>query len=350
MKNFLKYILESNGTAANEDIAPLDETEALNILIDDEVLKNAQIAAYNVGQTTLSPNGSKEIPVTPKKFPTKAVDVVFPVQQLLVEVFFDPNQKQWDSDIDLGTQHVKLSPDQMGAFFQTSFYQQLLDKLQKSWPLTDKFYSELYEGLCAKEMKVFEEPRIDEVATDKEMGNKDVTGDGIRDYTPSGRKIVNFSDNGVSAKGAMFFCWPNEKNVYRWSSWKDWKKIKPLCRMRFYFNDIPYGMSLSTLGDDKSYKNRGFRGYSLDPNLPPVQWLTHEENESLIKLAIVEKFIKHCIAKIERHLSESPEEIYKKINNPEKITVNEIAKTQACIRRTLNEVIKERQIDNFKWS
>jgi S-adenosylmethionine synthetase len=41
MKNFLKYILESNDTAANEDIAPLDETEALNILIDDEVLKNA---------------------------------------------------------------------------------------------------------------------------------------------------------------------------------------------------------------------------------------------------------------------------------------------------------------------
>lgn len=350
MTNFLKYILESDSIATNADVALLDKTEALNIIIDDNVLKNAQIAAYNVGQTVASPDSRKEIPITPKKFPTKAIDVVFPVQQLLVEMFFDTNQKKWDSDINIAGQHVKLSPDQMKMFFQTQFYQKLLDKLQKTWPLSDKFYGELYEGLCTKEMNMHEEPRIDEERNDKKMANNDITGDGIRDYTASGRRIVNFSDNGVSAKGAEFFCWPNEKNVYRWSSWKDWKKIKPLCRMRFYFNDTPYGISLSTLGEDKDYQNRGFRGYSLDPNLPPVQWLTREENESVMKLAIVEKFIKHCIAKIERHLAESPEEIYAKINNPDKITVKEIAKTQHCIRRTLNEVIKERQIDNFKWS
>lgn len=120
--------------------------------------------------------------------------------------------------------------------------------------------------------------------------------------------------------------------------------------MSFIYNDIPYGLSLSTLGDEKSYKLRGFRGYSLDPTLPPVQWLTKEENESLLKLSIVEKFIKHCINKITEYISQKPEEIYKKINAPDKIELNEIIKTQQCIRNTLNEVIKLRKIDTFRWN
>ena len=331
---------------SEQSLEPLDETEAVHLLVNDDLLRNSRIAAYNIGQTVKSPDSNKEIPVNPKKFPTKAVDVIFPVQNLLVEVFFDPEQKKWDSDVIYRNSHVKLSPEQMGQFFNTEFYSKLLNKLQKAWPLSDEFYGQLYEGLCNKEMKVYDEPIVDEDS----MANKDVDGDDQRDYTASGRKIVSFSDSNTSTKESKFFCWPDEKKAYKWSSWKDWKKIKPLCRMRFFHNGIPYGLSLSTLGEDKDYKNRGFRGYSLDPDLPPVQWLTKDENESLMKLGLVNKFVKHCIAKIEKYLAEPPEEIYKKINSPEHISIEEVRKTYSCIRRTLNEVIKNRQIDNFKWS
>ena len=69
-----------------------------------------------------------------------------------------------------------------------------------------------------------------------------------------------------------------------------------------------------------------------------------------MKLSIVDKFIKQCISKIEDALSHKPEEIYEKINNKDKITIEEIAATQNIIRKTLNNIIKPRQIDNFKWS
>ena len=47
----------------------------------------------------MDPDNSKEVPVNPKKFPTKAVDVIFPVGELLVEVFLDTKTKKWDSDV-----------------------------------------------------------------------------------------------------------------------------------------------------------------------------------------------------------------------------------------------------------
>ena len=57
----------------------------------------------------------KTIPITPKKFPTKAIDIVFPKQELIVEVYLDAKTKKWDSKVDVGIegQYFKLSPDQM---------------------------------------------------------------------------------------------------------------------------------------------------------------------------------------------------------------------------------------------
>ena len=72
--------------------------------------------------------------------------------------------------------------------------------------------------------------------------------------------------------------------------------------------------------------------------------------EDFIKLSVVQKFINHCVKKITDALELDTDEIYKKINNPDKITVEEIAKTRHCIRRTLNEIIKNHQIDAFRWS
>lgn len=325
-----------NESILDDSLKPLDETEAIHIDISDDILNESKIMAYNVGQTVRGDKG-KDIPVTPKKFPTKAIDIVFPVQQLLVEIFLDTKTKKWDSDIKYNGQHLKLSPDQFGQFFESGFYNKLQLALGKKWPLSDKLYGDLYQGVCNKEMKIFDDDPIVE-DNDKEMSNKDVDGDGVRDYTPSGRRIVNFSDAQVSSKGAKFYCWPDLAKVNNWSTWKDWKKIKPLCRMRFKHGQNIYGLSLSTL--EKDYDLRGFRGYDLTTQ-PPVQWLTKEENESLIKLSIVNKFIKHCIEKISKFLEKTPEQVFDDINRPDAITVEEIAKTMSNIRKTLKYVIKE---------
>ena len=81
----------------------------------DDILKTAKIAAYNVGQVVNKDNedgkGPKEVPFNPKKFPTKAVDIIFVVDGLKVELFFEPNSCQWDSDITINGMHAKLSPD-----------------------------------------------------------------------------------------------------------------------------------------------------------------------------------------------------------------------------------------------
>ena len=322
-----------------------DETEAVHLSITDDDLKQSKIAAYNVGQTVAVPQSSKqkEVPYNPKKFPSKAVDIIFPKRELIVEVFFDPNTLSWDSDIRGCPQNAKLSPDEMGQFFTSSFYEKLLKKLSRYWPMTDDFYGSLYNGLLAKRMSVLG------TSPDFPLSEEDTEDKNAPQYTASGRKIVSFSDDNVSSKSARFYCWPDIKKVYNWSTWKDWKKIKPLCRMRFKHGDRMYGLSLSTIGgDDQDYKNRGFRGYDLTP--PPVQWLTKAENESVMKLSLVEKFLKYCIEKISKYIAEDPKDIYKKINNPDKITVEEIAKTRHCIRRTLNEIIKNHQIDAFRWS
>ena len=91
----------------------------------------------------------------------------------------------------------KLSPEQFGQFFNSMFYMKLLEKVRKLWPLSDKYHADLYQGLMAKQMQVGPELPLTEDADEdrrKALANKDVTNDGKRDYTASGRKIVHFSD------------------------------------------------------------------------------------------------------------------------------------------------------------
>lgn len=322
----------------------LDETEQIQLDITDDLLSNAKIMAYNTGMTSTNMS-DKKVPVAPKNFPKKAVDIVFPVQELLVEVFLNTDTKKWDSNINFEGRNLKLSLEQMGQFFTTNFYNKLVSKLQKSWPLTDKLYGNLFEGITNKEMEINPDPTISEDETTSSSSSSEK--DEERKFTASGRKIVHFSDINVNLQDAKFYCWPNKNKLYNWSTWKDWKKIKPLCRIRFKHGKYVYGFSLSTVKD--GYKNRGFRGYNLILE-PKLQWLTKEENEQVIKLSIVNKFIQHCIKQISEALEHKPEEIYEKINNPEKITVEEIALTQNIVRKTLNEIIKKRQVDSFKWT
>lgn len=322
-----------------DSLDPLDETECVNISISDKDLSSSKILCYNAGQTVVDDKG-KEQPVNPKKFPDKAIDIVCQFQGLPVEIWFNPLTMCWDSHLLYNGVVGKLSPEQFGQFFNSMFYMKLLEKVRKLWPLSDKYHADLYQGLMAKQMQVGPElPLTEDADEDKDTEE--------RTHTASGRKIVHFSDQNVSKKDAKFFCWPNIKALYRQSTWKDWKKIRPLCRIRFKHGKITYGISLSAINDD--YKNRGFKAYDIT-TLPHLQWLSKEETHDIMKLSIVDKFIRHCIKKIEDALKLDPEDIYKNINNPEKITVDEIKKTMSVVRKTLNEIIKPKQTDSFKWS
>lgn len=330
-----------------EQLKPLDETECIHLDITDDLLSTAKIVAYNVGQMVTKNPEEKIQPYNPKKFPEKAIRIKFDVSGLPIEIYLDTKTKKWDSALKYNGIQSKLSPDQFGQFFKSQFYYMLQQKLQNTWPLSDKFYADLYTGICEKEMSIGEIPAIDEDnEVDKSMTNKDIDNDNKRDYTSSGRRIVHFGDTQVSKKGAKFFCWPDLKKSFNWSSWADWQKIKPLCRMRFKHGNYMYGLSLSTLGDD--YDTRGFRAYNLTLE-PKLQWLTKEETMEVMQLAIVNKFLKHCVEKISKFVEMKPEDVLKQINNPEKLTLKDIIKTQTCIRRTMNSVIKNKQIDSFKW-
>lgn len=44
-----------------------------------------------------------------------------------------------------------------------------------------------------------------------------------------------------------------------------------------------------------------------------------------------------------------PEDVYEKINNKEKLTVGDIAKTQRVIRHVMNASMKEYKADTYCW-
>lgn len=304
---------------SKDDLEPCDETESVHFDINDEALSQARMTAYNVGLQAKDHKG-KDIPVNPKKFPDKAVDIIFPVKQLLVEIFLDTNSKKWDSLVNYNGKDVKLSPEQMGQFFTSKFYGKLMAKLQRQWPLSDELYGNLYEGVANKEMLVG--TQIPVVEGSDEEGKEEKPE---KKYSATGRKYMNFGDIGVRASSAKFTCWPKQDKEFRWSQWKDWEKIKPLCRMRFeYSNGHEYGVTISPIAEN--YENRGFRSYDLTEQ-PPLQWLSKQENADLMALSLFNKFIRYCINRIHKYVEMDPNEIYEKINNPEKITVDEIVKT-----------------------
>jgi hypothetical protein len=205
-------------------------------------------------------------------------------------------------------------------------------------------YGKLFEGIVNKEMSLESTEALTEDADD----STEIKADKKPTHTPGGRKIMNFSDTGVKSATAKYFCWPEYGKEFRWSQWKDWKKISPLVRLRFeYINNHVYGISLSTIGED--YKNRGFRAYDLTAK-PILQWLTKDENKSIIKLSSVNKFLNFCINRITKYVTMDPEKILENINNPEMISLEEIKNTQDKISKTLTEIIKKRQLDSFKWS
>ena len=333
------------------DMLCVDEDEEVALQITDDALKQAKILCYNVGQQVTDVRRDKEVPVNPKKFPSKAIDIKFIADGHQVEIWLDTESKEWMSCID-GDKRLSLM--QFGQFFATQFYTLLAKKLIKEWPLSDELYGQLFVGVANKKVSISNQPMLPEDEENdkkreerKEQRKKDKEDKKEKRYSASGRKIIKFGDVGVIQSSAKFFCWPNKDKLYRWSTWKDWKKIKPICRLRFrHTNGKEYGMSLSCIGD--MYEHRGFRMYDVTTQ-PPLQWLSKEESEDFIKLSIVNKFIQHCIQQITKALELDTDEIYAKINNPEKITKVEIEKTKEMVRKTLTYIIKKKQLDDFIW-
>lgn len=327
----------------------IDEDEELPLNITDEALGQAKILCYNIGQQVVDQKG-KDIPVNPKKFPDKAIDIKFIADGHQVEVWLDTESKEWMSSVDGSS---RLSLEQFGQFFSTQFYMKLAKKLIECWPMSDELYGGLFLGVANKKVSVTNQPALsedeenDKKREERLKQKKKDKEKAERRYSPSGRKLIKFGDIGVIMSSAKFFCWPDKKKLYRWSTWKDWKKIKPICRLRFkHTNGKEYGMSLSCIGE--MYEHRGFRGYDLTTQ-PTLQWLSKDEMQDFIKLSIVQKFISHCAKRIQEALDIDTDEIYEKINNPDKITKVEIEKTKEMVRKTLQYIIKKKQLDDFVW-
>lgn len=342
-----------------ESMEPVDETECIHLNINDDVLKTAIIRAYNTNQTAIDDQG-KQIPVNPKKFPDRAIDIMFVVNGIELHIFLDKETKDWDSSFKFrGMPEAKLSPEQMGQFFGTRFYRLLLSKCKKEWPLTDEMYGDLYNGMLEKRMKCpgarelqtedgeFKDDQVRAAQKKREkLRQKEKDKAAKAKYTNSGRKIVSFSDFGVKTNTFKGYCWPQPGKEFRWSSWADWRKLKPLCRISFKHNDYNYGVSISTYDDN--FDNRGFRGYNLDIE-PPLAWITPDECAQVMELSLFKKFARHCVARIEKYINMPTEDILAKINNPDKVSAGDIDKTKAIIRKVLNTAIKPCKADTFSW-
>lgn len=356
----LNSIISMLNQIQTEALKPIDETECIHCNITDEMLYNSKLLVYNVGQVVRDDSG-KDVPVNPKKFPQKAIDIVVPLIgapdelckncQAEVEIFLDTETKKWDSEVRLlNANYGKLSLEQFGQFFNSEFYQHLEKILEKKWPLSDELYGGLFAGVANRTMKVSLGEPMTEDSNDhskrEDLAGKDVDRDHEPDYTNSGRKIVHFSDFGVKRSSGKYYCWPKQGHEFTWAQWKDWKKIKPLCRISFKHGDHTYGVSISTFSEN--YENRGFRGYDLNIR-PPLAWITPEECTDVMDLTIFKKFAKHCVERIEHYLGMETEDIYKKINRLDKISKEEIDETKRIIAKVLKSAIKERKADTFSF-
>lgn len=68
-----------------------------------------------------------------------------------------------------------------------------------------------------------------------------------------------------------------------------------------------------------------------------------------MKLSIVRRFTKECVHRIKKYLDMTPQEVYEKINNKDKITVKEIEKTQRVIKHVVSAALENNQADTYCW-
>ena len=99
---------------------------------------------------------------------------------------------------------------------------------------------------------------------------------------------------------------------------------------------------------EENNENRGFRSYNLDLE-PKLQYCTPMETQEMMNLSIVRRFLKNCLKRLNRFMSMSDEEIYRKINKPEKCTIDDIRKTKHVVKNTM-KAIRERRVDTYIYT
>jgi hypothetical protein len=228
----------------------------------------------------------------------------------------------------------------------------MTDRISEMWPESDEFFSELLTAVKTKKIDATPHSTIDEGGEFRKgninkLKSREKNAAGEQVYTNSGRKIVSFSDFGVKhTDEEAYYCWPEKDKMFKWSQWADWEKIKVLCRARIQHNEYLYGISLSLFPDDN--KNRGFRAYNLDLE-PKLQYLTPNEAGQILQLSIMKKFLRNCLKRLNKLMSMSDQEIYDKINAPEKCTISDIRKTKHVIKNTM-KAIREYRHDTYIYT
>lgn len=281
-----------------ENTEPQDITESVHIDLNDDTISKAKcsIMAYN-----LHVDEEDEYEAyNPKKNPDKAVDILleYPGNNLKIEIFLDTQSREWDSWINNTS---KLSPEQMEIFFNSTFYKKLYNRLNEVWPTSDELFSDLINAINHKKYRIdcydygddtISEDDEKEAAREKRSEKKWEQID-RHERSASGRKYITPSNFAVKHdENEAYFCWPasrgrGEEPEFRWSQWADWKKIKPLARMRFSMGGTDphvYGLSISPL--ETANKNRGFKSYDLTAR-PLLQYLSPQETQMIMELDIV---------------------------------------------------------------
>lgn len=151
---------------------------------------------------------------------------------------------------------------------------------------------------------------------------------------------------GVKGGSGKYFCWPRKGKEFKWNSWKDWKKLKPFCKMSFVHNGRNYMITLSLF--DEEFDNRGFRGADTQWT-PPLAWLTYKECSQVLQLTVVKKFLKQCQKRVKEYIDMKPEDVMKKIDKPERVDVKEIEKTQCVIKHCIKVAFRDKQADNYHY-
>lgn len=320
----------------------LGEFNSCNACLDDDALMNSKMFVYCNDQQKKNVAG-KIKPYNPKSFPKKAIDIKFEQDGNNIDVYFNTFDKCWDSEVKTQNgETVKLSPEQMSNFFKSNFYELMLRRIGTKWPLTDKFFKELFLGIRNREMKVGSELEpnvVDEKKTPGEMKKKGMS--------PSGRRFVKFSDTNVNVDDSEFYCWPPEGKEFSWSTWKNWHTQRPFAKIIFNHNGTNYGVTTSLY--DENFEDRGWRAFDADfLEGNGIAWLSKDESNKIRDLSIFQKFTKQCVKRIKKYISMDNDEILKKINRPDKIDEVHLMKTKRIIKKVL-ENIKNMQFDNFKW-
>lgn len=208
-----------------EIAGPNDILECARFDITDELLNKAKIVAY---MYNLQINNSRDEvkPYMPKFFPEKAIDIMVKLSdEFIVEIFLLTKTGEWDSKFRYEGKLCKLSAEQMGQFFSSEFYRKMLESISQKWPTTDPTYERLLKACIHKKMRIGfsgdelqdKLQEVDQPGKRTDLANKDLTGDGKRDYTSTGRRIVKFGDMGVKGNSGEYYCWPNPKFPFKWS-------------------------------------------------------------------------------------------------------------------------------------